>query len=311
MANSGSKEDTTIVVETDDGVKYELIVENEPFAEGVSKHAYKARMISPRDCDIVVKTSKDKRTMQKDDWDMDVKMAETSEELAKAFNEESGTSRQLHFRQPIPMKVITSTRSESQFKDGSYVLVEAYLEGEYTKWNSNYDFVNEEDVTSLQAFSHFTHKKTNGKLLICDIQGVKDANQYSLTDPAIHSDEGQYGSTDLGKQGMEAFFKKHKCEKYCSKLQLQDGDASESVTEPVFAKDPVTSRNGDYVINRNDENTMLLHGHPDRIKRRPQHSSRSEKTKFNPQPQHQAATSDPSGPSVEARTKVSTQADSI
>lgn len=171
--------------------------------------------------------------------------------------------------------------------------------------------MNEEDVTSLQAFSHFTHKKTNGKLLICDIQGVKDANQHSLTDPAIHSDEGQYGSTDLGKQGMEAFFKKHKCEKYCSKLQLQDGDASESVTEPVFAKDPVTSRNGDYVINRNDENTMLLHGHPDRIKRRPQHSSRSEKTKFNPQPQHQAATSDPSGPSVEARTKVSTQADSI
>lgn len=311
MANSGSKKDTTIVVETDDGVKYELIVENEPFAEGVLKYAYKARMISPRDCDIVVKTLKDEHTMQKEDWDMDVKMAEISEELAKAFNEESGTSRQLHFRQPIPMKVIT-TRSESQFKDGSYVLVEAYLEGEYTKWNNNYDGVNEEDITSLQAFSHFTHKKTDGKLLICDIQGVKDPNQYSLTDPAIHSDrQGQYGATDFGERGMKAFFKNHKCENYCSKLQLQDGDASESVTEPVITKDPVSSPKGNDVVNRNDENTMLLHGHPKRKQHPPQHRSQSEKTKFNPQPKHQAATNDLSRPSLEMRGKVSTQANSI
>ena len=306
MGNSGSK---TLVVKTDEGVRYELIVDNKHFSEGASKHAYKARMISPRECDVVIKMPNDERTMRKNDWEMDVKSAKIAEELAKAFNEESGTSRPLHFRQPIPMKVITGP--QSQFKNGSYVLVETYLEGEYTKWNNNYDYVNEEDKTSLQAFSHFTHKKTKGKLLICDIQGVKDKNQYSLTDPAIHSDtQWQYGSTDLGPKGMEAFFKEHTCEDYCSKLGLQDGDASFNQSEVTeYRATSQKIENGNDISNRNDENTMLLHDLPDRRKPQPQHGSQSEKTKFNPQPEHEAATNHPlvlARPSLETSSEVST-----
>ena len=304
MGNSGSKEDTvTLVVEADDGVKYKLIVDSKPFSEGSFKLAYKARMISPRECDVVVKMPKDGRTMENNYYEVDVKSATKAEELAKAFNEASGTSRPLHFRQPIPMKVITGP--QSQFTNGSYVLVEAYLEGEYMKWNNNFDYVNEEDKTSLQAFSHFTYMKTNGKLLICDIQGVKDKNQYSLTDPAIHSDTpGKYGETDLGLiEGMKAFFKKHKCEGYCSKLGLQDRDAScneSEVTEYHVPSQKIENR--DNVSNRNDENTMLLHDLLMRRNPQRQHSSQSEKTKFNPQRKSEAATD---RPSLETSSEVS------
>ena len=297
MGNGQSQEVTTVtIVETDDGEKCELIVESEPFSEGTLKYAYKAKMISPRKCDVVIKTHKDKCTMEKDGFDMDIKSAKKAEELAKAFNEESGTSRCVHFRQPKTMKVITGTAS--QFKEGSYVLVEAYLEGEYTKWNNNYTYVNEEDKTSLQAFSHYTYIKTNGKLLVCDIQGVKDTNQYSLTDPAIHSDTQDYGDTDLGETGMEKFLKEHKCEDHCLKLGLQDGDATKSLSnESEVTEDDVASpkiENGNDFSNSNNENTMLFHGRHDRIEPQPQHRSLTEKTKFNPKPKNQAATNHPS-----------------
>lgn len=289
MSNAMSQEDTTLVLEDDDGKKYELIVESTPSSEGVFKYAYKAQVKSPRKCDVVVKKFKEKCTMQRDDWELDIKMAKEAEELAKEFNEESGTSRRLHFRQPIPMKVITGPAS--QFKEGSYVLVEAYLQGEFTKWNSNYEYVNEEDKTSLQAFSHFTYKKTNGKLLICDIQGVKDKNQYSLTDPAIHSDTREYGSTDLGRRGIKAFFKKHTCEDHCLKLELQDGDATiSSANEPKVTEHHIASQkteNENDSMNVNNENTMLLHGYCSIKEPQPQHKSVSEKTILNPRAKHQ------------------------
>ena len=291
MANSTSKEDTTLVLTTDDGT-YELIVESEPFSEGGCRVAYRARMISPRECDVVIKIpkhkGKPKPAMQKTDWDMDIKASEKAEEMAKAFNEESGTSRPLHFRKPILMKVITG-----QFKSSSYVLVEAYLEGDYTKWNSNYRYVNEEDRTSLQAFSHFTYMETNGELLICDLQGVKDENQYSLTDPSVHSVTQEYGNTDCGREGMDNFFRQHKCDSYCSKLRLQNRDSSKS----EVAEDRVTSQNRIELSNRNNDNTMLFHGLPDRKKCQAQHRSQSEATIF--KGKHQAATS------LEASSKVS------
>lgn len=307
MSSSTSQEDKTLVVTTDDGEKYELILDGEIFTDGICKDAYKARMTSPRKCDVVIKTPKKEYPMQRKDFDMEVKKAEVAEELAKAFNKEFGTSRPLHYRQPIVMKVITGP--QSPFESGSYVLVEAYLEGEFIRWNNNWDYVNEEDKSSLQAFSHFTFEKTNGKLLICDIQGVKDKNQYVLTDPAIHSDtQGKYGGNDFGPEGMEAFFTTHSCENYCSKIGLK-GEGTSTI-ESKIPKDHATPQK---VVNgsefRNDENTVLLHGLRDREKVQQWHSSRAEKTFFNPQPKHQAATNHPS--SLEASSKVSNHVDHL
>lgn len=81
----------------------------------------------------------------------------------------------------------------------------------------------------LQAFSHFSYRYTNKKLLVCDLQGIFNTDMVpptiELTDPAIHyaSTKGRrmvFGRTDKGKPGMNTFFRTHKCSKICKYLQL-------------------------------------------------------------------------------------------
>lgn len=68
----------------------------------------------------------------------------------------------------------------------------------------------------LQAFTHFTYRFTNKRVMVCDLQGVFNTDLVppviEMTDPAIHyaSAKGRrmvYGRTDKGKAGMNAFFK--------------------------------------------------------------------------------------------------------
>jgi hypothetical protein len=68
----------------------------------------------------------------------------------------------------------------------------------------------------LQAFTHFTYRFTNKRVMVCDLQGVFNTDMVpptiELTDPAIHyaSSKGRrmvYGRTDKGKTGMNTFFK--------------------------------------------------------------------------------------------------------
>ena len=75
-----------------------------------------------------------------------------------------------------------------------------------------------------QAFSHFTYHHSNRKLLVCDLQGVFNADTcpptYELTDPVIHykssiGRKNTFGRTDCGKQGISDFFRSHICNPLC------------------------------------------------------------------------------------------------
>ncbi|KAK3232626.1 hypothetical protein CYMTET_57028 [Cymbomonas tetramitiformis] len=151
----------------------------------------------------------------------------------------------------------------------AYFTAELELEGKFTKWNNNggnvrrsqpasspappnkdkpafslsaitedeegsdeantvgADAIQVEDVP--QAFSHFTHSVTNGKRLVCDVQGVwNSVDGFMLTDPVIHYRSAQpgtsrrkYGATDKGLQGMRLFFSTHKCNAMCRRLGLE------------------------------------------------------------------------------------------
>eukprot|EP00241_Pyramimonas_parkeae_P004104 CAMPEP_0114246224 /NCGR_PEP_ID=MMETSP0058-20121206/12339_1 /TAXON_ID=36894 /ORGANISM="Pyramimonas parkeae, CCMP726" /LENGTH=673 /DNA_ID=CAMNT_0001359377 /DNA_START=223 /DNA_END=2241 /DNA_ORIENTATION=- len=79
-----------------------------------------------------------------------------------------------------------------------------------------------------QAFTHFTYRHSQRKMLVCDLQGVLDKNStpplFELTDPVIHyrSYHGRkhvYGRTDQGLKGMHSFFKTHKCSELCRALR--------------------------------------------------------------------------------------------
>lgn len=82
-----------------------------------------------------------------------------------------------------------------------------------------------------QAFTHFTHAYTRGKMMVCDLQGVFEPRArpptFELTDPVIHfaSNRGRvnvYGRTDRGREGMRAFFRTHTCNGVCTLLGLDD-----------------------------------------------------------------------------------------
>lgn len=77
-----------------------------------------------------------------------------------------------------------------------------------------------------QAFSHFTYRYTQRKLLVCDLQGVlttAPSATFQFTDPVIHyrSSAGRkhvFGRTDRGKKGISAFFQTHECSDLCKML---------------------------------------------------------------------------------------------
>jgi len=53
---------------------------------------------------------------------------------------------------------------------------------------------------------------TGGWKMVTDLQGTTNDHKYTLTDPAILSTKkGQYGSTDLGVEGMIMLLYKHTC----------------------------------------------------------------------------------------------------
>lgn len=105
----------------------------------------------------------------------------------------------------------------------------------FIKYTNNMDFVldpktlDENGRKRLElalAFSHFTHDITDGYLLVCDLQGVatfdkKGKETLLLTDPAIHCAKHlRFGKTNLGALGIQKFFKRHVCNKYCTALGL-------------------------------------------------------------------------------------------
>ncbi|KAG2448501.1 hypothetical protein HYH02_006392 [Chlamydomonas schloesseri] len=81
-----------------------------------------------------------------------------------------------------------------------------------------------EDVP--QAFSHFTWDCTEGRKLVCDLQGVWNSTDgFTLTDPVIHHASGgrRNGATDKGQAGMCNFFATHACNALCRQLGLRLG----------------------------------------------------------------------------------------
>ena len=93
----------------------------------------------------------------------------------------------------------------------------------FIKYNSNFGYVNRNDFAgTLNAFSHWTYDYTGHYLMVVDLQGIQHGfNQYVLTDPAVHCREPRFGSTNLGRVGMETFFEGHTCNRICTRMGLK------------------------------------------------------------------------------------------
>lgn len=96
-------------------------------------------------------------------------------------------------------------------------LIEPYIRN-FEKYNSNSGWVPNSEahrVLAAQALSHFSYHISGGQFLLCDLQGGKFNKGIALTDPVVMSNSRRFGPTDLGREGMLAFFSQHRCNQFC------------------------------------------------------------------------------------------------
>ena len=117
-----------------------------------------------------------------------------------------------------------------------FMALEPWIPGKYEKKTSNAGQI-AKDSDLAQAFSHFTWDRTQGDIMVADIQGVEN----TLTDPQIHSqDTDRFGRGNLCCKGMDAFFLNHVCNDICHTLKLQahphqPGSAPQEFSESLGA----------------------------------------------------------------------------
>lgn len=59
----------------------------------------------------------------------------------------------------------------SERLDKPLYCIERFIEGDYTKYNSNSGFVSPEFRHTPHAFSHFTFERSGHRLIVVDVQG--------------------------------------------------------------------------------------------------------------------------------------------
>lgn len=178
-----------------------------PFQSGatrrVAKGVYTAGPRRGQPC--VIKWPLSGHTYRRHRFDLDLAIVDRALEIITQFNAARVIAEPIRLNVPDVWNI-----------DNYKVLIEPYIEN-MKKWNSNSGwFLGGGGWTRvMQALSHFSYHITEGQELLCDVQGGIYENCAVLTDPVICSREERYGSTDLGRRGIQKFFENHKCNEYC------------------------------------------------------------------------------------------------
>jgi hypothetical protein len=142
-------------------------------------------------------------------FDSDINAVKKAGELIEKFNDLGIVSKKVYLNEP---EVWTGTQGRIH---NTKLLVEPMIKGEYFEFNSNSGYA-ASDSDTMQALSHFTYHVSNGKYLLCDLQGGRYNGYYILTDPVILSTTKEFGGTDLGEEGINNFMAHHRCGRFCN-----------------------------------------------------------------------------------------------
>ncbi|KAA1081156.1 Eukaryotic elongation factor-2 kinase [Puccinia graminis f. sp. tritici] len=116
--------------------------------------------------------------------------------------------------------------------------LEAELVGHYVKYSSNVNFqpkLNSPGIDRIishlmSAFTHWTYIKSDGKSLICDLQGVGPI----LTDPQIIDvDETRWADGNNSKYGIDCFLQEHMCNELCKALKFTKPLPNKNLAQPT------------------------------------------------------------------------------
>lgn len=224
--------------------KYWAKFSTKHFDSGVSRFAFKGtlRGSGPKqDTRCVVKVFRDEYAKNIDLWVPDLYTSIRAKELADEFTNDvlpmlklKEDPVKLNFILPMLAKIdettmtsdATNLRKNLQIANQEYVAIEEFIDGKYIKFNSNGGFEDHNLSEIMPAFTHWTWERTDRKMMVCDLQGVKEkvdgTTIYTLTDPAVHSVEESFGSTDCGTAGMYKVLGNHRCNDICRQLNLEN-----------------------------------------------------------------------------------------
>ncbi|KAI1333050.1 kinase-like domain-containing protein [Xylariaceae sp. FL0255] len=183
-----------------------------PFATGTFKNVYLGYYTrGPRkDEPCVGKVFKDGSPYETEYFEQELRVVARAQKMLDAWSNARITESRILLNRP--------ERWWRVRREGN-ALVEPMVHG-FEKLNSNTGWAESSSnpwSEVMQALSHFSYHYSNGELILCDLQGAAHNDEYILCDPAIISTHQSYGPADLGPKGINDWFLKHKCGKYCNK----------------------------------------------------------------------------------------------
>ncbi|CAD7925977.1 unnamed protein product [Amoebophrya sp. A120] len=187
---------------------------SERIGEGKYKYVQKGHYDNGNEC--AVKFLKSGTTFSSTCFLDDVKNAEAALPYISKFHDyvrQAFPSHAGHIAIKLNMPAVWSQSTEGT-NFGQNCLVEPFVPN-FQKFNSNSGAA---DATAAvaQALSHFSYHVSDGRELVCDLQGGRDGRNYVLSDVVIMSADKKYGNTDLGLPGIENFCANHVCGPFCS-----------------------------------------------------------------------------------------------
>ena len=228
-----------------------------PFAQGSSRYAYHGTLSADGSemLDVVYKEmiSADPKYNTIEAYYQHLEIHAIAKYLAELFNQ---ALRRI-YRKPVEIFYADASIVQQKQDPTKIYQVEPRFQQKIQKWNNNSGSVNFEDYSAtLQAFSHWTHHQTAGRMMVVDLQGVRasDENKYLLTDPAIHLDDlkrFREARTNLSGKGMKKFFRTHLCSELCEKLELEkvENEIDENTAQQFYKSTEMFT-----IIEEGDEN---------------------------------------------------------
>jgi hypothetical protein len=165
-----------------------------------------------------------------------------------------------HNKQTILMQLVSKYLSEEFFKvspsvksidfidikliripEMGFYSIEKLIDGSFSKWSNNIGNLNENDYAcTLDTFAHWTYEATREYLIVTDLQGFRSSSndKYILTDPAISCIARQFTDTDLGEEGINLYFRSHKCNHICQELKLKKHELQSGEIRSYDPNDP-------------------------------------------------------------------------